>query len=300
MKRTYVIVCILFASCTKPIDVALPMHEPKLVLHGYVAVGELFEVAIGKSIRGSEEMNGNTTFVDNAWAVVYENGLALDSLRYDAQKKRYSSQSVVAVGGKTYTIKAGADGFPTVEAMATASLPVNTISVTHHKKARTTYYGEFIDDIKFSFQDAANEKNFYLTALFPSEYGRVGLLCVYSSDPAIERTQGNTLPFEESECIPNDEILFSDKSFNGAIREFALGATSKSLETATDPQGNLHRPYLKRYSISEQHYTYFKQSVSAFGNGDFPAIHEPVMVKGNVKNGYGLFVIFSVSTDTLR
>jgi hypothetical protein len=300
MKRIFVIVCILFASCHKPIDLALPVHEPKLVLHGYVAVDELFEVAIGKSIRGSEEMNGSTSFVDNAWVVVYENGLALDSLRYEAQKKRYSSQSVVAVAGKTYTIKAGADGFPTVEAMATASLPVNTISVTHDKQVRTTYYGEFMDDIKFSFQDVASEKNFYLTALFPSEYGRVGLLCVYSSDPAIERTQGNTLPLDESGCIDNDEILFSDKSFNGAIKEFTLSVDSKSMETATDPQGNLHRPYLKRYSISEQHYTYFKQSLSAFDNGDFPAIHEPVMVKGNVKNGYGLFVIFSVSTDTLR
>jgi hypothetical protein len=300
MKRAFVIVCILFASCTKPIDLALPLHEPKLVLHGYVAVGELFEVAIGKSIKGSEEMNGSTTFVENAWVVVYENGLALDSLRFDAQKKRYSSLSLVAVGGKTYTIKAGADGFPTVEAMATASLPINTIAVTHDKQTHTTYYGEFMDDIKFSFQDVANEKNFYLTALFPSEYGRVGLICVYSSDPAIERTQGNTLPFDESGCLSNEEIFFSDKSFNGAIREFTLSADSKSMETATDPQGNLHRPYLKRYSISEQHYTYFKQSLSAFGGGDFPAIHEPVMVKGNVKNGYGLFVVFSVATDTLR
>jgi hypothetical protein len=300
MKRTFAIVCILFASCTKPIDLVLPAHEPKLVLHGYVAVGELFEVAVGKSIRGSEEMNGSTTFVDNAWVVVYENGLALDSLRYDAQKKRYSSQLVAAVAGKTYTIKAGADGFPTVEAMANASLPVNTVSITHVKQARTTYYGEFMDDIKFSFQDIASEKNFYLAALFPSAYGRVGLQCVYSSDPAIERTQGNTLPFEESDCISSKELLFSDKSFNGAIREFVVSANSKSLETATDPQGNLHRPYLKRYSISEEHYTYFKQSLSAFGSGSFPAIHEPVIVKGNVKDGYGLFVVFSVATDSLR
>ena len=205
-----------------------------------------------------------------------------------------------AVAGKTYTIKAGADGFPTVEAVATATLPVNTISVTHEKQARTTYYGEKMDDIKFSFQDPGNEKNFYITGIFPAQYARVGLQCVYSSDPVIERHQGDNLPFDGGNCISNKEILFTDKSFNGTVREFTFSAGSKSLETATDPQGNLHRPYMKRFSISENYFQYFKTTISQFGGGDFPRFREAVIVKGNVKNGYGLFVIFSTTTDTLR
>lgn len=160
MKKNIVVICILLACCRKPLDLALPVHEPRLVLHGYVSVGELFEVAIGKSIKPAEEINSNMTWVDNAWVVLYENGVALDSLHYDAQAKRYRSQWVRAIAGKTYTIKAGADGFPIVEATATASLPVNTISTKHEKQIRTTYYGEKMDDIKSSFQDPANEKIF--------------------------------------------------------------------------------------------------------------------------------------------
>lgn len=300
MKKNIVVICILLACCRKPVDLALPVHEPRLVLHGYVSVGELFEVAIGKSIKPAEEINSNMTWVDNAWVVLYENGVTLDSLRYDAQAKRYRAQLVKAIAGKTYTIKAGADGFPVVEATATASLPVNTISTKHEKQTRTTYYGEKMDDIKFSFQDPANEKNFYITSIFPSQYARVGLLCVYSTDPVIERQQGDNLPFDGGSCISNREILFSDKSFNGTAREFTFSAASTSLETGTDPQGNLHRPYMKRYSISEDYYRYFKTTISQYGGGDFPSFHEAVIVKGNVKNGYGLFVVFSVATDSLR
>ena len=245
-------------------------------------------------------MNSNMTFVDNAWVVLYENGVALDSLRYDPQEKRYRSQLVTAVAGKTYTIKAGADGFAAVEATATATMPVNTISLKHEKQTRTTYFGEKMDDIKFSFQDAGGEKNFYLMALFQSEYARVGLQCVYSIDPAIERTQGGNLPFEETDCLPNDHILFTDKSFNGSAREFSFSAASTSMETVADPQGNLHRPYLKRYSISEEYFRYFRAVLSSYAGGDVPSFHEPVIVKGNVKNGYGLFAVFSVTTDSLR
>lgn len=300
MKKSIVIACILFVSCYRTVDLKLPVHEPRLVLHGYVGLGELFEVAVGKSMKPAIDMNSAMTLVANAWVVLYENGVTLDSLRYDVQSKRYRSQLVTAIAGKTYTIKAGADGFPAIEASATAKLPVNTISLTHEKETRTTYYGEKMDDISFSFQDAGNEKNFYLTALFQSDYARVGLQCVYSSDPAIERTQGNNVPFEETDCLPHDHILFSDKSFNGSVREFTFSASSRSMEAASDQQGNIHRPYLKRYSISEEYYTYFKHILSTYAGGDVPSFHEPVIVKGNVKNGYGLFAVFSVTTDTLR
>ena len=38
-------------SCEKPGNVTLPEHEPKLVLHGYVAVGDTFKIALGRTFK---------------------------------------------------------------------------------------------------------------------------------------------------------------------------------------------------------------------------------------------------------
>jgi hypothetical protein len=126
------------------------------------------------------------------------------------------------------------------------------------------------------------------------------LQCVYSNDPAIERIAADNLPFDETNCIPHDAILFSDKSFNGTTRQFIISAESRSLESGVDQQGNLARPYLKRYSISEDYYQYLKLTLSMYSGGDLPSLNNPVAVKGNVKNGYGLFAVYSVTVDSLR
>jgi hypothetical protein len=290
--------CVL--SCTRTIEVSPPAHEPRLVLHGYVMTGEKFHVAINQTVRANSVMDGNETFVTNAWVLLFENNSFVDSLRYDAQKKRYLSQNVVAVAGKTYRVVAGADGFTTVEASARASFPVSAVSVIHEKKVRSNSNGELLDDLLFSFNDAANERNFYTVAVYASIWKPNWSHCVYSNDPAVDRVRGELLPFDEGSCLDADQILFSDKSFNGNLKQVSLSASSDGLTTAADSSGNLHRPYLRRSMISEEHYQYLKTTLSLLAAGVVPSLNDPVAVRGNVKNGYGLFDVFSVTTDTLR
>jgi hypothetical protein len=300
MKSRVLIICILFFSCERIIEVETPVHEPKLVLHGYVATGDFFHVALNQTVRANSSLGGDETFVENAWVLLYENEIFVDSLKYDAQQKRYISQKIIAAAGKTYKVAAGANGFTTVEATARAALPINAIAVDHVKNARTNSSKQSLDDINFSFNDAEGEKNFYLTALYPSILSHSGLICVYSNDPAVDRLRGNVLPFEEGACINNDQILFSDKSFNGKLKEIAISALSESLKTITDSAGKLHRPYLQRSIISEEHYRYLQSTLSMYAGGLIPSMDAPVAIKGNVKNGYGLLTVYPVTTDSLR
>lgn len=287
-------------SCNKTVLIELEDHQPRLVLHGYIATGELFSVAIGKSARLNTILNSDETFVDNAWALLYENDVFRDSLKYDAQQKRYVTQNVVAVSGRTYKIVAGASGFANIESVARATLPVNTISFNHDKNARTTSSGVSMDEVTFSLQDPPGEKNYYMGALYPSWLSGIGFVCVYSSDPAIERVRSETIPFEEGNCIDRDQIIFSDKSFNGSVKQMTISTESIVLETKTDNMGNLHRPYMKRLVLSEDYYKYLKATIAMFNSSSYSSISQPVAVKGNVKNGYGLLAVYSVTTDTLR
>src|SRR5215207_1878240 len=75
--------------CTRKADVELPAYHPRLVLHGYTAVGEPFTVAIGKSLPPDFLAEDSATYIPFAWAVLFENGVFKDSLRYDATQKRY-------------------------------------------------------------------------------------------------------------------------------------------------------------------------------------------------------------------
>lgn len=283
-------------SCTKDIEIKLP-STPQLVLHSYMPVGESFSVII---TRPSELNSTNEQqYVNNAWVLLYENGVFKDSLRFNAQQKKYTAPTDTVEYGKTYTIRAGADGYLTAEATATAPQPVPTVAFDHKKNARLSSAGEFLDDVSFSIQDRGDEKNYYIAALYPNNRFNGGLRCVYSIDPVIDRPQPDVLPINVNDCIRATDILFNDQSFNGSLKQITISAWPRELESVTDASGFVHKPYLKRYTISQDFYKYYKYIKSQDYELDLPYTNVPALDIGNVTNGYGLFTIFWVTTDSL-
>lgn len=298
MKELLLIYTLLFLSCVKTVDLHVPSHEPKLVLHGYIGVDSTIKVAIGKIIPANLILDDTSTYIKNAWVLLYENDVFSDSLRYNDWERRYTSHRVAQMG-KTYTIVAGADGFETVEASAMAPLPVETVVIEHVQDARTDNYGSLLDDVSFTLNDPAAETNYYVAALYPPA-PIPSFMCVSTFDPVIEKPSRNLIPIEEY-CINNDEIIFTDQSFNGFSKRISINAETRRMKTITDASsGNVYRPWLKVYNISKDYYRYLKNTISIEIDPEIPSLTEPVAVKGNVKNGYGLFTIFTVTIDTLR
>lgn len=284
-------------SCTKTGNVNLPPYEPKLVLHGYVEVGDTFKIALGKTLPQDVLAQPEDTYVTNGWVLLYENDVFVDSLKYNAPEERYVSSRTIAAAGKLYKLRAGSAGFPDVEAVTTAPLPVNITATARIKNTRRTATGSMLDDLKFSFNDPAGA-NFYVAAVFILN----GLNCVFTYDPAIERYATDLVAFETSNCIDSDKILYTDRSFNGMSKEITLSMYSGSLESYTDPSsGRVYRPYIKKYNITEEYYRYLRTSTyqdRIFEEGSI--LTEPRTPRGNVKNGFGLFTVFAVVTDTIR
>lgn len=289
---------IVVVACKKPANIDLPEHKPALVMHGLVATGDTFVIALGKTIPSQGPLAlEHQTYVTNGWVLLYEGNVFLDSLKYDAATERYVSSNRVAFPGRTYTIKAGAPGYPTAEAESIAPAPVPTISFARKQKMRKSTSGGWLDDLTFTFNDPTVERNYYIAAVH-GPGGNFGIMCVYSYDPAVEKYSNELLAFDGTSCIDNDRIMYNDKTFNGSLKELTVSADAYALEPYRDSQGNTWRAYLKRYHVTEEYYRYFRSSARPMLETG-PGFFEPHMVKGNVRNGYGLFTVFSASTDTI-
>ncbi|HEX6333022.1 MAG TPA: DUF4249 family protein [Flavisolibacter sp.] len=299
MKRVLiyfaVVMVLSFAGCTRTADVNIPPHTSLLVLHGYVPVGEHFRVALGKSLSVRVPVTDTGNLVTNGWVLLYEENVFIDSLEYDPVDRMYVSNNSLAVAGRRYKIIAGAPGFVPVEAETIATGHVPTTSVVNIKNARSTTDGTLLNDIRFRFQDPLAFDNFYITELH-TVFG--GYECVYTYDPAVERYTGASAPFDQTSCIGNEEIIYNDRSFNGQQKEITISASAQSVEPFFDAASGIEfKAYLIRRNVSEDHYRYFKNQVVLAAEG--PTFSNPANIRTNVKNGYGLFSVYSVAVDTL-
>jgi hypothetical protein len=282
-------------SCTRNAEVKFPPHHAELVVHGYTEVGEYFHVSLGKTLGMNERVNDSATYVKNGWVLICENNIFADSLQYDSLSQQYVSANLVAASGKTYKLVAGAPGFQTVEALTVAPAPVS-YSVTRINNARTTSTGIVLDDIRFTVNDPAPQPNYYITSLYSSS---TFSLCAYTYDPVIEKYTGSLTPFNANDCINSEQILFNDVSFNGASKEITISAAHDNLEKFVNPAtGSVYKSYIKWYNVPYEHYRYFKDALLLDAN-NLPSFTNPVSIKGNVKNGYGIFSVYTAVTDSL-
>jgi hypothetical protein len=286
-----------FFHCSKPLDIEIPAHKPRLVLHGYTAIGDTFRIVLSRTLAVNEtntEVYGPT--VQNGWVVLYD-GTVTDTLTYNAQKKLYVSKKIVAKADRLYKIKATAISFDTVEAHTTSPKPVHTLPVIKRRSTLRTSDGKPLDDIILKFQDPA-EKNYYLTQLFGA-FGSWGF-CMYTYDPAVEKYVEQLVPFEAGNCISSRSVIFNDQSFNGQAKELLLHTGVNELKVFHDPAtGETWKPYVKQHVISEDYYNYHKDVSYLDAAASSPTFSEHYRVRSNVKNGYGLFTVFAVTIDSI-
>jgi len=288
-----------YASCTKPGNIELPATPAKLVLHGYIGTGDTFQIALGRTFKSQGQLvYRDDTFVENGWAVLYEGGTFLDSLHWDSASKRYIASHAVATPGKTYIIKAGAQGFENVESGSYAPRPVFLTNFARTRNTRKDAQGIWLDDLSLKFNDPAAENNFYLASLYLPQ---IRPSCIFTYDPAVERYTPDVMAFQDAFCIEPTAIMYSDRTFNGRSKEITLSLQSGALDSVFFGM-QLHRPYLTRYTVTEEYYRYFLTNNTGGGGlaEEGPIFTSTNPTGGNVKNGYGLFTIFSAVTDTIR
>ena len=121
---------------------------------------------------------------------------------------------------------------------------------------------------------------------------------MHSSDRDIEgRNDGDPTEFET--CI-NDEFFLRDKNFNGKTKEIVLFILHADLEPFLIPTTTRTvKSIVELHSITADQYKY-RKSLGAYRDAEDNPFAEPVLLYGNIKNGYGIFVTYDLARDTIR
>jgi hypothetical protein len=289
----------MISACTKEIKMDIPDNERKLVVNGIFNVGEPIVLTVSKSKSMLEKSQIES--VDNAEIKLFENGAFLTNLDtvsrlwyfnylYDQfdpynytmeniYRTTYYSKGRVIATDRNYKIEVTASGIDLkayVEMKIPSLVPIVKIDTATIKTDQYNVMLQFDMLIK----DPPDEENFYMINLYmkvpmwdPKDpyYPGNGLnsASIESDDIIIKNTDAN---------IENG-LIFTDNLFNGKLQNIKF-KTAPFWGDTTYYQVHLS-------SISEDYYNYLVSS-GLFSSNDGNPIAEPVSVKSNVKDGFGI------------
>ncbi len=299
------VIIISFAACEKDVEVKIPVENSKLVLNGLINANNTFRVTVGKSLGILDTAGSNSFTVNNAFIQLYENGLLKDTLLYNATNNLYAAKNNSrALPGNTYLLNANAPGLVPVQAETAVPATIVLQNIIKRENAKTDNSGNQLDEIKFSFLDNSQQGNFYLIKIKRPIYqsGNTvqyeGIYCIKSTDKDIDRGAGSD-PTDFESCI-DQEFLISDKNFNGKLKELVVFINHSQMASLTNTSnGRTYKPVIELNHITQDHYKY-RKSFTAYKDAEDNPFAEPVLVYGNIKNGYGIFSAFNLSRDTIR
>lgn len=297
---------VLFAiACEKNITVKVPVQPVKLVVNGIISMNNPFRVSVGRTAGILEVLGPDSFKITNALVQLYENSVLKDTLVYNTNSGIYRvKNNTAALSGNTYRITASVPGFTTAEATTIAPAPIAIQSITRRINAKTDANGNLLDEVKIIFKDDATVTNYYLIKIrrpfYPDGNTAVynGIYCLHSSDKDIER-RNNTDPTDFENCI-DQEFFMQDKNFNGSLKEISVFVNQYELNPVRNPTNNkIFKAVVELNNITADHYKY-RKSYNAYRDSEDNPFAEPVLVFGNVKNGYGVFSTYSLARDTIR
>ncbi len=306
MKNRFVLSFILLlAACEKDITVKVPPQPTRLVVNGITSMNSAFRVSVGKTAGILDLTTPDSYKVTNALVQLFENGVLKDTLVYNAGTDAYRvKNNTIAQTGNNYRVKVTVPNFTTAEAETVAPANIVIQSITRRMNAKTDNNGNMLDEVKIIFRDSAATTNYYLFKFRRPSYinGNTvnynGIYCLHSSDKDIDR-RNNSDPTDFDYCI-DQEFLMQDKNFNGGLKEILVFINHEELNPLVNTTNNrVYRAVVELNNITADHYKY-RKSYDAYQDSEDNPFAEPVLVYGNVKNGYGVFSTYSLARDTIR
>lgn len=279
LKNIFIIVTLLvFASCTKVIDVNIPDPDPKIVVEGFIENGQTPYVLLTRNSPYYDTINANSLqgyFVSGAHVKMFDgtDTINFQELTYDTAgvtASIYIALGATGVVGKTYQLFVDADG--------------------QHLHATTSIINPLPLDSVW-YVPEPNEPD-----------SLVRLMVRYSDPPALGDhvryfTKQNSQPF-----YPGYNSVFDDALINGTTFDFPLDRGVDRNNDSTFTNYGLFTKgdtvIVKWCAIDKAHYNFWHTlefELESTGN----PFASPVKVQSNVENGLGIWGGYSSSFDTL-
>jgi Domain of unknown function (DUF4249) len=282
-------------SCNSPIT-ELPEMPQRLVLNGAAENGKPW--AIKLSVSQGILYNGPDERIENAKLSIYENGQLMEtvtSLSVGGQGPAFNFANAVPIPGNTYRIEAA---YKTLEPIYSTfvqpmPVPVDSVSVTILGRNPNPTIGTDIQ-LRVYIDDPPGPNYYVMTAKKQNEDGRFAQhLQLTFLDPAYE---AESFVFD-----PNSVryiMAFDDSKFDGKKEYFDF--SSSYFNDRGDPSSIPLTHYaVFLQNLTKEYYEYLK-AMHLQTNTRHDPFSQPVPVKGNVENGYGMFSGYTQTVKTLR
>ena len=303
-------ILIIMASCTETqlqnyftpvVDIPIPAHISKLVVQAeWITGSDSLAVMVSKS-RGALDTSyfnlGKFDTVGDLKVELLRDNKIVATIPYYRDGYQYlrGGYRLDSLPNSTYTIRASAPTFTTVE--ATQSIPslVKIKSVAFNKQGAVRadpldiFEGKprnkTVDEYVIEFDDAVNVENYY---------------SAYAIIQSVVNGQVRRLELNSLDDIAESNML-KDKTFQN--RTFKWRLWGGSFGRGSGPNGNNNGIYtgdkitfyLRSLTADE---FLFRRSLDLYKQAD-NFFSEPVILHSNMKNGYGIFSITSLSSMTI-
>ena len=306
-------------SCSEVIDIDVEEEDKVLVLNGMLSPDSLIKINLGKSM-GILDGDNSFEFIYNAEVKLYEDDEFIQNMPIDTFG--YYISSIYPKMNSKYKIIVTSGDFPQIEAETTIPkiVPISEMTSDFTMDSVTEQWWnpqtqEYFDTtfismseegyINITFDDPANETNFYfvtLSALLPiyeysefgGEYVRVGEKMTSIS------YEVNTISYNNYFYMNNfTGYIIADELFNG--QSYTLNAKIYSWNFGGYYGQNsmpLSPIYVHLHSVPEELFN-FITSYNKYEEASYNPFAEPVNIFSNIKNGYGFFMGYNTATDSI-
>jgi len=298
MKYILILLASLFIlSCEKEVTIDQKKYPPKIVLN--CIINSSSDTILVKLSESRDMLYDKTTYpiVENATVNLYDNEILVGQLNELGGGYYRIFHTITPL--HTYTLKVTNTKFEDVSATTSvpSPTPINsfTASLDQNKKA----------DINLSFNDPANEDNYYNISVSRLDTLIDTINNQYFGDPYYSPyfcTESAVIEYPVSDGLSaklcNTNFLFSDKTFKNSAYNFNCEFETTLYQTPDNT------PVYTEISVNFKTYSrdYYQYQLSTsiardnFGN----PFAEPVKIYNNITNGFGIFGSYSTYIDTLK
>lgn len=300
-------------ACSEPIDIDIEDQDRVLVVNSVINPDSLIKVNLARSLS-VKESDSSFKFIENATVEIYENGTLIDELSHS--KNGYYISSHKPKENTTYKLIAKAANFEPAQSEIKIGMPVPIKSLTADIEVESyteTWWDEETQTefdttiyyivsersfINVSFDDNPNEENYYFLALYTYqdvyEYLPPNYEEVYMGEKLQPIDYNNASLSYENYYYSNGLVGYaiSDDFFNGQTYSSNLDLYLWSVPK---------KPYIyvQLLSINKEFFD-FVTSYNKYEESTYNPFAEPVNVRSNIENGFGIFTGYSTSKDSVK
>lgn len=263
-------------SCEKYIEFEDEVKQPKIVLNALFDTDSVFQVHLSRSLSVVD--NGILSEIQDGQVTVSDaNGNLIETFTHVGNG--FYHGNIKPQLNTAYEVKAAANGFTAVS--ANDAMPSQVIITSVDTLSYLSSQRDSLLSLSIKFQDNGSYKNYYKLQVNSVQQNGGFLyyseMYIYSDDLSAGLQQDESV----------DELLFTDELFNGNEKTLKVAIfNTKSYDDYLE---------VNLYAISESYYLYAK-SYQGYQNSQGNPFAQPVLIYGNITNGFGIFGNQNVTT----